>query len=92
MILALQGVNLVKASHVKPAFKFSDQKELKGINQNKEVEVGGKWLQWQGIKHLFIELGLNVSRLHLQLLQRFDPAPHRRWQRRNIPTRLQART
>ena len=49
MILALQGVNLVKASHVKPAFKFSDQKELKGINQNKEVEVGGKWLQWQGI-------------------------------------------
>ena len=42
MILALQGVNLVKASHIIHAFIFFDQKELKVINQNKEVEVGGK--------------------------------------------------
>merc|ERR1719222_748224 len=35
-------------------------------------------LALQGVD-LFIELSLNVGRLHLQLLQRFYPAPHGRW-------------
>ena len=77
MILALQGVDLIKKAGISTVATLN----CTSFAFNLKINL-------QCIEYLFIELGLNVGGLHLQLLQRFDPAPHRRRQGRNVTTGL----